>query len=117
MTAEQGVEINVSGEISTNHNRENINLWREKLATSFSCLPPNILIGKKLSIVMHFWLNQKRLTSNTGNDIDNLVKPVFDIMKRMEIIIDDAFVYQVIATKFPTSGTEELSMIIKEWRS
>lgn len=64
---------------------------------------------------MSFWLNQKRLEANMGNDVDNLVKPVLDTMKRMAIIVDDAFVYQLTATKFPTLGNEQLVMTIREW--
>ena len=66
---------------------------------------------------MKFWIFKNRLGGASKNDVDNLVKPVLDSMKKIALIQDDAFVYQLQVTKYPTSGEEQLVMIIREWIS
>jgi len=43
-----------------------------------------------------------------------LVKPVLDGMIRMGIIEDDADIFHLEASKFPTSGEEEVKISVKE---
>ena len=117
MMGEPIFEITISGQVSTNSNRGSIENWRKGLEDNLSILPPSLVSGKKLSIEMKFWLSKKRLDCNSKNDLDNLVKPVLDSMKRIQLIEDDAFVYQLQVTKHPTSGIEQLSMTIREWVS
>ena len=40
---------------------------------------------------MGIWLNPKRLYGRQ-NDLDNLTKPIFDAMQRVETIDDDSYV-------------------------
>ena len=61
-----------------------------------------------------FWISSERLQTRR-NDLDNLVKPVLDGMIRMGIIEDDADIFHLEATKFPTSGEEEVHISVKEW--
>jgi len=44
-----------------------------------------------------------------------LVKPVLDGMIRMGIIDDDADIFHLEATKFPTNSEEEVHISVKEW--
>ena len=114
MIGEPIVEVTISGQISTNSNKQNVQIWKQKLEESFSILSAP-LSGRKLSVEMKFWLDKSRLNKISKNDVDNLVKPVLDSMKRVFIIEDDAFVYQLKVTKFSTQGSEQLVMVIKEW--
>lgn len=111
------IEISISGEVCTNSSRQTIGLWKNVLEENFSTLPSSSTLGKKLAIEMKFWISQKRLDGSNRNDVDNLVKPVLDAMNRMGIINDDAWVFQLKVTKFPTNGNEHLVMEVWEWLS
>ena len=63
----------------------------------------------KISLISSDRLQTRR------NDLDNLVKPVLDGMIRMGIIEDDADIFHLESTKFPTSGEEEVHISVKEW--
>ena len=110
-------EICISGNVSTNSNKQTIEQWKNTLEENFSILSSSHIVGKKLSIEMKFWISQKRLGSTSKNDVDNLVKPVLDAMKRIDLINDDAYVFQLKVTKFPTNGTEQLVVVAWEWVS
>jgi len=117
MIGEPLIEISITGEVSTNSSRQTIGLWKDKLEENFSILSSSPTMGKKLAVEMKFWIASKRLNSSSKNDVDNLVKPVLDAMKRMGIINDDAWVFHLKVTKFPTSGPEQLVMMVWEWVS
>jgi len=38
-------------------------------------------------------------------------------MKRIGMIEDDAFIYRLEVSKYPTNGEEEVQLVIKEWRN
>ena len=50
-------------------------------------------------------LTKQNMVSKTSSDVDNLIKPVNDIIFDMACI-NDAFVYKVTAQKFPCIGTK-----------
>jgi len=64
--------------------------------------------------MIEFWISSERLQTRR-NDLDNLVKPVLDGMIRMGIIEDDADIFHLEATKFPTSSEEEVHISVREW--
>ncbi|MGH9999213.1 MAG: RusA family crossover junction endodeoxyribonuclease [Nitrosopumilaceae archaeon] len=49
------------------------------------------------------------------NDLDNLAKPVLDAMKRIRIIQDDANIFRLEVTKFPTNGEEGVYVRVRDW--
>jgi len=104
----------IQGEITTNSNKEKIGKWRDSMDRSLASLHFQKIYGKKLCVSLKFWISKQRL-HNRKNDLDNLTKPVLDSMKRIGLIEDDAFIYHLEVSKFPTSGEEEVQIIIKEW--
>ncbi len=107
-------EITIQGGISTNSNKEMIREWRGNIERSFASLPFSQLERTKISVSVKFWISSDRLQSHR-NDLDNLVKPVLDGMKRMGIIEDDADIFHLETTKFPTNSEEEVHISVKEW--
>jgi len=107
-------EVTRQGNVSTNSNKEMICEWRENIERSFASLPFSQIDRRKVSVRIEFWISSDRLQSRR-NDLDNLVKPVLDGMIRMGIIEDDADVFHLEATKFPTSSEEEVHISVKEW--
>jgi Holliday junction resolvase RusA-like endonuclease len=108
------LSTNIQGEITTNSNKEKIGRWKNSMDRIFSSLQFQTIHDKKLRISLKFWIRKDRL-QNRKNDLDNLTKPVLDSMKRVGIIEDDAFIFHLQLSKFPTTGEEELQVIIKEW--
>ncbi len=107
-------EVTIQGNVSTNSNKEMICEWRENIERSFASLPFSQIDRRKVSVHIEFWISSDRLQTRR-NDLDNLVKPVLDGMIRMGIIEDDADIFHLEATKFPTSGEEEVHISVKEW--
>ena len=108
------VETSIQGHICTNSNKEFVAKWRGNVERSLGSLDLSFSGDQKLSVELKFWISEKRLVTQR-NDLDNLVKPVFDSMKRIGMITDDAEIFHLDVTKFPTSGEEEIQMIVKEW--
>ena len=104
----------IQGEITTNSNKQKIAKWRDSMDRSLATLHFQKIKGEKLRISLKFWISKKRL-QNMKNDLDNLSKPVLDAMKRIGMIEDDAFIYQLEVAKFPTNGEEEVHIVIKKW--
>ena len=104
----------IHGEISTNSNRELVSIWRDKVEGTLSSLPFPKLDRRKLSVSLKFWISSNRLQIGR-NDLDNLVKPVLDSIKKIGIIQDDADIFHLEATKFPTNGEEEVHISVKDW--
>ena len=69
---------------------------------------------QKISVELKFWISESRLRSQR-NDLDNLVKPILDSMKKIGMITDDAEIFHLDVTKFPTMGEEEIKLVVKEW--
>ena len=108
------VETSIQGHISTNSNKEFVAKWRGNIERSLGSLDLYFYSNQKISVELKFWISEKRLVKQR-NDLDNLVKPVFDSMKKIGMITDDAEIFHLDVTKFPTSGEEEIQMIVKEW--
>jgi len=92
MNGESLFEVTIQGNVSTNSNRELILDWRGKIERSFASLPLSKMDRKKVSVMVEFWISSERLQTRR-NDLDNLLE----------------------ATKFPTSGEEEVHISVKEW--
>ena len=108
------VETSVQGHICTNSNKEFVGKWRGNVERSLGSLNLSFFSRQKLSVELKFWISEKRLVTQR-NDLDNLVKPVFDSMKKIGMIIDDAEIFHLDVTKFPTNGEEEIRLVVKEW--
>ena len=107
------LKARIRGQVSTNSNREAIGKWREELERTLASLQLPTM-ERRICIKIEFWIYSKRLQIRR-NDLDNLVKPVLDAMKRISIFEDDADIFQLEATKFPTEGDEEVQISVKEW--
>lgn len=107
-------EASIQGSISTNSNKERICEWRENIERCFASLPFSQTDRRRVAVYIEFWISAGRLQTRR-NDLDNLVKPVLDGMIRMGIISDDADIFHLEATKFPTNGEEEVRISVKEW--
>ena len=113
MIGKEILTISIPGRVSTNGSSE-IDGWRETLQSSFCLLPCLRLGNKKIAVHMGIWLNPKRLYGRQ-NDLDNLTKPIFDAMQRVETIADDSYVSSLQVSKHPTDGEECLEIIVYEW--
>jgi len=107
-------DVTISGDVSTNAGRESKS-WRNNLETSFSTLSFSKIGGDKIAVEVEFWIANNRFDVFGRNDLDNLIKPVLDAMKRMKIIYDDASVHHLSITKHSTQGIEGLEMTVTEW--
>lgn len=107
-------DVSIQGNVSTNSNRELILEWRGKIERSFASLSFSQITKRRVSVKIEFWILEERLQTRR-NDLDNLVKPVLDGMIRMGIIEDDADIFHLDASKFPTSGEEEVKVSVREW--
>ena len=107
------VETSIQGHICTNSNKEFVAKWRGNVERSLGSLDLSFCGDQKLSVELKFWISEKRLVTQR-NDLDNLVKPVFDSMKRIGMITEDAEIFHLGVTKFPTSGEEKILMTVKE---
>jgi Holliday junction resolvase RusA-like endonuclease len=108
-------DLMVSGEVSTNSNRTTIHTWREALERFFASLHLAPIQRRKISVELKFFLAPKRIYGMQKNDLDNLAKPVLDAMKRIEIIRDDADIFRLEVTKFPTNGEEGVYVRVRDW--
>ena len=107
-------DIMVSGQVSTNSNREAIHAWREILERFFASLHSLGMQRRKISVELKFWLAPQRIYGSQRNDLDNLSKPVLDAMKRIGIIQDDSEIFHLDARKFSTMGEEGVYVKVKE---
>ncbi len=114
MNGQSLFDVSIQGNVSTNSNKELILEWRGKIERSFASLPLSHFDRKNVSVSIKFWISSDRLQTRR-NDLDNLVKPVLDGMIRMGIIEDDADIFHLDATKFPTNGEEEVNISVREW--
>jgi len=108
------LETNIQGHICTNCNREIVAKWRGNVERSLSSLELTFFNKQKISVELKFWISEARLRSQR-NDLDNLVKPILDSMKKIGMITDDAEIFHLDVTKFPTMGEEEIKLVVKEW--
>ena len=108
------LETNIQGHICTNCNREIVAKWRGNIERSLVSLEQPFFNRQKISVELKFWISGSRLRSQR-NDLDNLVKPILDSMKKIGMIMDDAEIFHLDVTKFPTAGEEEIKLVVKEW--
>ncbi len=108
------LDTNIQGHISTNSNREVISKWRNNVERSLGSLDISFVSRQKISVELKFWLSEYRLRTRR-NDLDNLAKPILDSMKQIGMIRDDAEIFHLDITKFPTTGEEEIRLVVKEW--
>ena len=104
----------IQGVITTNSNKQKIEKWRDSMERSLASLHFQKIHGEKIHIILRFWITKERL-QNGRNDLDNLTKPVLDAMKRIGIIEDDAFIFHLEISKFPTISEEEVQIVVKAW--
>lgn len=115
MNGESLFDLMVPGQVSTNSNRETIHTWREVLERFFASLHLTHIQRRKISVELKFFLAPKRIYGMQKNDLDNLAKPVLDAMKRIKIIQDDADIFRLEVTKFPTNGEEGMYIKVRDW--
>ena len=107
-------EIAVNGNVNTKSNEKSIDYF-DRMETLFSTLPRSISLCSKISIDAKFWISSKRLHETRALDLDNLIKPVLDHLTKMNVINDDANIFDLRTTKYPTDGEQFLHITGWEW--
>jgi Holliday junction resolvase RusA-like endonuclease len=115
MNGEYLLELTIRGKVSTNSNRDEIHKWRENLERHFASLLSRRVDRRKISVEVKFWLSSYRLEHTRRNDLDNLVKPILDTMKKMRLIEDDSDIFHLDITKYATEGDEEVFVRVRDW--
>ena len=114
MRGDKLFEIAVNGNVNTKSNEKSIDYF-DRMETLFSTLPKSINSCKKISINAKFWISSKRLRDTRALDLDNLIKPVLDHLTKAYVINDDANVFELKITKYPTDGEQILHIEAWEW--
>ena len=70
---------------------------------------------RRIAIDAKFWISSNRFRESGALDLDNLIKPVLDIMTKINVIDDDASIYDLNITKFPTEGEQQMQIVAWEW--
>ena len=107
-------EFTVIGNVNTKLNANSMDYF-DRMETLFSTLPRSISLCSKISIDAKFWISSKRLHETRALDLDNLIKPVLDHLTKMNVINDDANVFELKITKYPTDGEQLLHIEAWEW--
>jgi len=107
-------ELIVVGNVNTKLNPNSMDYF-DRMETLFSTLPKSVNSCKKISIDAKFWISSKRLRDSRALDLDNLIKPVLDHLTKMNVINDDANVFELKITKYPTDGEQFLHITGWEW--
>ena len=114
MRGDKLFEIAVNGNVNTTSNEKSMDYF-DRMETLFSTLPKSINSCKKISINAKFWISSKRLRDTRALDLDNLIKPVLDHLTKAYVINDDANVFELKITKYPTDGEQILHIEAWEW--
>ena len=114
MRGDKLFEIAVNGNVNTTSNEKSMDYF-DRMETLFSTLPKSVNLRKKISIDAKFWISSKRLHETRALDLDNLIKPVLDHLTKMNVINDDANVFELKITKYPTDGEQLLHVEAWEW--
>ena len=114
MRGDKLFEIAVNGNINTKSNEKSIDYF-DRMETLFSTLPRSINLRKKISVDTKFTISSPRLRNTRALDLDNLNKPVLDHLTKMNVINDDANVFELKITKYPTDGEQLLHIEAWEW--
>jgi Holliday junction resolvase RusA-like endonuclease len=115
MNGESLLDLTIRGKVRTNSNRDEIHEWRENLERYFASFLSGRIDRRKISVEVKIWLTSNRLECSKRNDLDNLVKPILDSMKKIGLIEDDSNIFHLVITKFPTNGEEEVNIRVREW--
>ena len=107
-------EFTVIGNVNTKLNANSMDYF-DRMETLFSTLPRSMSLCSKISIDAKFWISSKRLHETRALDLDNLIKPVLDHLTKMNVINDDANVFELKITKYPTDGEQLLHIEAWEW--
>lgn len=114
MKGEVLLKTTIKGNICTNSNRVDICKWRDEMERDLISLHLPKIGRRKICVTIKMWICHSRLQLQR-NDLDNLVKPILDTMKRIRIIEDDADVFYLETSKFPTRSEEEIEIIVRDW--
>ena len=107
-------ELIVVGNVNTKLNPNSMDYF-DRMETLFSTLPRSINLRKKISIDTKFSISSPRLRDTRALDLDNLNKPVLDHLTKADVINDDANIFDLRTTKYPTDGEQFLHIIGWEW--
>ena len=107
-------EFTVIGNVNTKLNANSMDYFG-MMEKKFSIIPRSINLRKKISIDTKFWISSKRLRDTRALDLDNLIKPVLDHLTKADVINDDANVFELKITKYPTDGEQLLHIEAWEW--
>ena len=107
-------EFTVVGNVNTKLNANSMDYF-DRMETLFSTLPRSINLRKKISVDTKFTISSPRLRDTRALDLDNLIKPVLDHLTKMNVINDDANVFELKITKYPTDGEQLLRIEAWEW--
>ena len=114
MRGDKLFEIAISGNVNTTSNEKSMDYF-DRMETLFSTLSKSINSCKKISIDAKFWISSKRLRDTRALDLDNLNKPVLDHLTKADVINDDANIFDLRTTKYPTDGEQFLHITGWEW--
>jgi len=114
MRGDKLFEIAVNGNVNTTSNEKSMDYF-DRMETLFSTLPKSIILREKISIDAKFWISSKRLHDTRALDLDNLNKPVLDHLTKADVINDDANIFDLRTTKYPTDGEQLLHIEAWEW--
>ena len=107
-------ELIVVGNVNTKLNPNSMDYF-DRMETLFSTLPRSINLRKKISIDTKFTISSPRLRDTMALDLDNLNKPVLDHLTKARVINDDAIIFDLRTTKYPTDGEQLLHIEAWEW--
>tara|TARA_Y100000590_G_scaffold459663_1_gene617279 strand:+ start:1112 stop:1459 length:348 start_codon:yes stop_codon:yes gene_type:complete len=114
MKGDKIFDASMTGEITTKSNA-NYHDWDNTLESGFSNLNPFPSCSRKIAIEAKFFVSSNRLRENGALDLDNLIKPVLDVMTKTHVIDDDASIFDLKISKFPTDGKQILQISGWEW--
>ena len=107
-------EFTVIGNVNTKKNANSMDYF-DRMETLFSTLPRSINLRKKISIDTKFTISSPRLRNTRALDLDNLNKPVLDYLTKADVINDDANIFDLRTTKYPTDGEQFLHITGWVW--
>ena len=114
MRGDKLFEIAVNGNVNTTSNEKSMDYF-DRMETLFSTLPRSISLRKKISVDTKFTISSPRLRDTRALDLDNLNKPVLDHLTKADVINDDANIFDLRTTKYPTDGEQFLHITGWEW--
>jgi Holliday junction resolvase RusA-like endonuclease len=105
------IDTIVVGRVSVWANPPYESQWKNKIVEKVKPLVK--APARECSLKLEFYIPRERL--RTGNDVDNLAKPVMDALKAAHVILDDPYVFNLEVTKFPVVDVEKMHIELWEW--